>query len=915
MNYYKQNLQALKNRIPLFAKMIEEDKGIDWIDEVKAANKTTNIIIRAGNGPVAISSHKNPKLEAIEKAKETDFHNEAATVIFGAGAGYFTRAVLDKMEKRHVVVLVEPVISMLKIAFKLNDFSKEIENGSLLFACTNEDLDYQLSLIEQSKNINQWLIPTETYVKHRPGEYSHLLGHAMMLITQLSNNTGTIIGAGAAMAKNDITNLPYIIKHRGVAELKDIFKDKPAILISTGPSLQKNIHLLMDKNVQDRFIIIAVGQALRVLLSYDIKPDFICSVDFGPVNFGHYKGLLDVKGIPLVTINRTYQPIIKHWEGPKFISVSLDNNTKGTLSEFLTHKGGLLQGGSVSHMTFGLATHMGCNPIIITGQDLALEDDGTSHHALTDEAGTIDFEDNNVVWKVTDPRSGIQGEHNMGPAQTVNGYFGGTVKTISCYISYKSTFERMFKNLPDVTVINATEGGAKLENCQQMTLEEAIEKYALYVDIENDLADPIDKSILIPLLTEVDNGKELVEKTIKLIENDIEELNEIVTSSQRSLTILNRIKGKNTDRKKFTKRIKENYETTIKTKQLADKNPLVALSVFAASKLIAGNRYSNARQEIKDQATKGDKTDINYFYTKEGKEVLKIRVEANEIIMKAANVIAKELLKDYEETLEEMKYMEEHGCLKPFKSINPAPHLDDAETYFKNGNWGHNLIEARRIMQEWDTNTFEDVTDDIINIARRSEILRQEAVEQAKEKYDREGKDKIIKYNHYLDLAYKEGRNQKEGVSKKRDFQKALLYLTKAVEFDPERSEAKWGLATTYHALGDIELEKGNTKEAAAMQDRSITAYKELIEEYPENVQFKFELALVYLLVGFGVDADNLFQEIFSSSEQYDWFLKSLAELYFNTGLIEEAKTAIELYVKKFPFDPRGLKLQEKINV
>ena len=54
-----------------------------------------------------------------------------------------------------------------------------------------------------------------------------------MLITQLRSNSGTVAGAGGLIAKNDITNLPFVIKHRGVNELKGLFKDS---LIATLPA-------------------------------------------------------------------------------------------------------------------------------------------------------------------------------------------------------------------------------------------------------------------------------------------------------------------------------------------------------------------------------------------------------------------------------------------------------------------------------------------------------------------------------------------------------------------------------------------------------------------------------------------------------------------------------------------------------
>ena len=87
--------------------------------------------------------------------------------------------------------------------------------------------------------------------------------------------TGTVIGAGKEIAKNDIETFPYVVRHRGIAELQNLYKDKPAILVNTGPSLQKNIHLLMNKEVREKCIIISIAQALRILLAYGIEPNFI----------------------------------------------------------------------------------------------------------------------------------------------------------------------------------------------------------------------------------------------------------------------------------------------------------------------------------------------------------------------------------------------------------------------------------------------------------------------------------------------------------------------------------------------------------------------------------------------------------------------------------------------------------------
>jgi len=258
-------------------------------------------------------------------------------------------------------------------------------------------------------------------------------------------NTGTIAGAaGGIIADNDIACMPYVLRHRGVNELKGLYKDKPAICVSTGPSLAKNIHHLI--NLKDRAIIICVGQAIRPLLAYGIRPDFACTVDFGEVNIGHFKGLLDCN-IPLVTINRTYAPLLKAWQGPKFIAATPVPGYESMATGILTDKGFIEAGGSVAHLSFGLAQLLGCSPITMIGQDLALSDG--SHIPLADASGNVTVDEKGLIsWEVKDPRCSLSGKdksYSMGAVHYVPAYYGGMVATNMGLASFLTVFESMIE--------------------------------------------------------------------------------------------------------------------------------------------------------------------------------------------------------------------------------------------------------------------------------------------------------------------------------------------------------------------------------------------------------------------------------------------------------------------------------------
>jgi hypothetical protein len=309
VNIYEKNLEAIGKRTPIFKQWLPVQPGTEWVRLIKGDNGEYNLLIDTPKAPVTAYPNDDPSSRAKPEAEAHSRHDDSCTVVVGMGLGYLVKELLEVMDKKHVIVVVEPIAQILQLALQLQDFSKAIEDGSLLFAVTHEDVSYVMSLVEQGKNIEQWYVTMEHYTFQRKDEYQKLSEFVMQTISALRASTGTVMGAGHMIADNDVASLPYVIRHRGVAELEGMFKGKPAILVNTGPSLQKNIHHLMNTEVQDRFVIIAIGQALRVLLAYGIKPDFVTSVDYGPVNMGHYLGMLDVEDIPLVALNRSHAPM------------------------------------------------------------------------------------------------------------------------------------------------------------------------------------------------------------------------------------------------------------------------------------------------------------------------------------------------------------------------------------------------------------------------------------------------------------------------------------------------------------------------------------------------------------------------------------------------------------------------------
>jgi len=256
-----------------------------------------------------------------------------------------------------------------------------------------------------------------------------------------------------------VANMPAMARHNNLSELDGAFRGRPAILISPGPSLDKNIAQL--KEAQGKAVLIAPLQTLRRLYKAGIRPDFVLVLDATDLTTDPYDFFNEVPADFLTTLIvcvNCHPNVVKKFERVYFFSARgpLDHWMEEMLSQPLVP----LQGPSVAISALLLAQHWGCNPIVLTGQDLALADNGERYAA--------DAQLNNL----TAPK-----------LMTLPGYHGGTVRTPSDYFLFHHQFELIAKALatshPDVQLCNCTEGGAYIQGYEHLPLHDVLQAHVL----------------------------------------------------------------------------------------------------------------------------------------------------------------------------------------------------------------------------------------------------------------------------------------------------------------------------------------------------------------------------------------------------------------------------------------------------
>jgi len=406
---------------------------------------------------VFLHSSVDPVKEAQKIANTISTDPGKIVVVYGFALGYLVEALLETVNGKNPLFIIEPDRDLFYAAMGARDLRHLI--GS----------DRVYVLVSDSAN----QIKGKFFAVYEAAKYSEiimtgLLGHqtvyadfyhqSMKFIKDVVNtkllNLVTMIKMGPDFVSNTLLNLADYCIHPGVASLFNRFEGMPVIIVSAGPSLNKNIHLL--KAAKGKAIIFAVGTAVKALNKWDIEPDFIFSIDPHPLNYEHFKGV-DVGGAALVAEIQSNHMIFENYRGPIFVS----GNTPilKWFGDSIKAKGIIESGGSVANNAFAAAYKMGANPIILVGQDLAYGRDGHSHAAGTN------YEDNIY-----------SGSENL-TYFNIKANDGGELLTDRAFYQFLTFFQLWIEKYPEREYINATEGGAFIQGTKIMTLQTVLDQY------------------------------------------------------------------------------------------------------------------------------------------------------------------------------------------------------------------------------------------------------------------------------------------------------------------------------------------------------------------------------------------------------------------------------------------------------
>ncbi|MBT0823640.1 DUF115 domain-containing protein, partial [Campylobacter lari] len=392
---------------------------------------------------------------------EQNYKRHPFLIFFGIGNGMLIFELLKNPLKDYICI-IEPEIELIYIALHLNDFSQDLQDKRL-HIYLYEDINFLTfyRFFEQEK-IHFFV---KTYDLLLMSNFYEIYENAIAMTNSLCIESIKSLVIRQGNSSEDsfegitqlLHNLPYQLAN---PSLKDLLKQRKgkienAIIVSTGPSLMKQLPLL--KEYANKASIICADSAYPILVKHNIKPDYVLALERHDLVYQCFEQDNQEfdKDILFIIASVAHKSVIDTLEKTKKPYILVHRPLPFAKALHMDDYGYLGSGLSVANMAYDLAIKLGHKNIILIGQDLAYDENGNSHpkeYLHTQES-----------------------ENDRKEGLFITAYGGnGKVETNKWWILFKESLEYSI-DTNSITTYNATEGGARIEGSIEKSFKELCE--------------------------------------------------------------------------------------------------------------------------------------------------------------------------------------------------------------------------------------------------------------------------------------------------------------------------------------------------------------------------------------------------------------------------------------------------------
>jgi len=459
MNFYEKNLEALMQTNPVLGTRLHalsENKRYEvYMDENDPINvnlydtKTKNIF------------YATKPINEVTAQYETMLKNFARHPFLWFYG--ISNALLVKMflNLGKTIFVFEPELELIYIALNLLDLSQEIKEKKLqLFLTSDVDFKTANSVVE-SPDLKVFLktfsleITNQYYENYYMEDIKKINSLFVDAIRDVITKEGNDANDSLIGLNHHLKHIPQMLASYPMIQMKDKKSSEHAVIVSTGPSLAKQLPLL--KEYQDYVTILCIDASLPILQKEGIKPDFVFSLERVEPTAKFYENL-DRELLKDTVFMPTSIVHPKTLENIGDMQKAITMRPFGYTKMFRLKEWGYIGiGMSAANMAFDFAYVCKFKNIVLIGQDLAFGKDGTTH-----SKGAIYGQTEKAYKKNT---------------LTVKGYYGDEVQTSGTWNLFLNTFKRDIPTVvgEGINVYNCTEGGAYIDGAKHIPFSEFLQ--------------------------------------------------------------------------------------------------------------------------------------------------------------------------------------------------------------------------------------------------------------------------------------------------------------------------------------------------------------------------------------------------------------------------------------------------------
>lgn len=457
---WEKNLAALDGRYKALKEMLlenPEETGTEGMRPGIALVEDKQVLyVEAEDGVYQLDTLYDTKtlMETWFELRSPGFMTKC--IFCGFGNGMYVRKFLQDGDESTRILVYEPSLELFRFVMQHIDVSDLFLNERLQLLvgeAGRDELDVALDAFLDYPDLAHLIHQVYPNYKRifreavRDSEDRVELAYNKVVASQ-----NLLINDGESYYRNSVHNTAVFANSRSLRDLyQKAPKDMPAIIVASGPSLDKNIEEL--KKAKGKCLLIAADSAIRALLRHGIEPDCYVTID-GKKNPAHFQDER-VPYLPVFcTLCSNYISLTKQ-KGVSFFVNDLNAYVNHFMEQHEKIFPVLYMGGSVANGAMALAGALELKTVILVGQDLAYT--GNKTHASETVRGMKNIDVNTLPTNVM-----------------LDGYDGEEVLSSYEFKIYRDWFEAYIAEHKDMRVINATEGGAMIHGAENLSLSEAI---------------------------------------------------------------------------------------------------------------------------------------------------------------------------------------------------------------------------------------------------------------------------------------------------------------------------------------------------------------------------------------------------------------------------------------------------------